>query len=226
VLLAVVALLAIFVTTNEAPMVQEEGGRIVSLPEPRLEGALSLEGALRARKSEREYSDAPVSLGEVSQLLWAAQGVTHSRAGYDMRTAPSAGALYPIELHLVAVRVDGLEAGHYRYRIGEHQLVEVSGEDRRRALTAAANDQDCVGDAAAVIVVTGVVARTAAKYGQRAERYVHMEVGAVAENVLLQATALGLGSVWVGAFNDRQLGEVLRLAEGEAAYAMLPVGRL
>ena len=207
-------------------MVQEAGERIVSLPEPRLQGALSLEGALRARKSEREYSKEPLSLADVAQLLWAAQGLTHSRGGYDMRTAPSAGALYPIELHLVAVRVDGLEAGHYRYRIGEHQLTQVSGEDRRRALMAAAYDQDCVGGAAAVVVVTGVVARTAAKYGQRAERYVQQEVGAVAEHVLLQATALGLGSVYVGAFNDRRVGEVLRLAEGEAAYAMLPVGRV
>jgi SagB-type dehydrogenase family enzyme len=180
-----------------------------------------VEAALRERQSVREYSGDPVTLAELSQLLWAAQGVTHSRG---RRTAPSAGALYPLELYVVAGRVDGLEKGLYRYRIGDHDLLEVSREDLQGELTAAALGQECIADAAAVIVVAGVVERSAVKYGERALRYVHMEVGAVAENIYLQATALGLGTVYVGAFRDAQVKRVLRMPE-EDPFAILPVGR-
>lgn len=183
---------------------------------------MSVEAALLQRHSVREYSGDPLTLVELSQLLWAAQGVTHSRG---MRTAPSAGALYPLELYVIVGRVDGLEKGLYRYRIGDHDLQEVSREDLQDELTAAALGQDCVADAAAVIVIAGVVERSAVKYGERALRYVHMEVGAVAENVYLQATALGLGTVYVGAFRDARVKQVLRMPEAEEPYAILPVGR-
>jgi len=202
-------------------MIQQERARIITLPEPRQDGEMSVEAALRERQSVREYSGDPVTLAELSQLLWAAQGVTHSRG---RRTAPSAGALYPLELYVVAGRVDGLEKGLYRYRIGDHDLLEVSREDLQGELTAAALGQECIADAAAVIVVAGVVERSAVKYGERALRYVHMEVGAVAENIYLQATALGLGTVYVGAFRDAQVKRVLRMPE-EDPFAILPVGR-
>jgi len=201
-------------------MIQQE--RTITLPEPRQDGEMSVEAALLQRHSVREYSSDPVTLAELSQLLWAAQGITHSR---DMRTAPSAGALYPLELYVVAGRVDGLERGLYRYRIGHHDLLEVSREDLQDELTAAALGQDCVADAAVLIVVAGVVERTAVKYGERALRYVHMEVGAVAQNVYLQAAALGLGTVYVGAFRDAQVKQVLQMAEEEDPFAILPVGR-
>lgn len=203
-------------------MIQQERARIITLPEPRREGEVSVEAALRQRQSVREYSGDPVTLAELSQLLWAAQGITHSR---DMRTAPSAGALYPLELYVVAGRVDGLEKGLYRYRIGDHDLQELSRDDLQDELTGAALGQDCVADAAVVIVVAGVVERTAVKYGERALRYVHMEVGAVAENVYLQATALGLGTVYVGAFRDARVKQVLGMPEAEDPFAILPVGR-
>jgi SagB-type dehydrogenase family enzyme len=196
-------------------------GRIIKLAAPRFDGALSVEAALRERRSVREYSDLPLTLAEISQLLWAAQGVTHDSG----RTAPSAGALFPLEVHVVAVRVDGLPPGLYKYRIGVHELLELTRENVHSDLVAAAQSQDCVRDAAAVLAIGAVVERTAVKYGGRAERYVHMEVGAAAQNVSLQAAALGLGTVFVGAFNDARLEEVLCLGKGEAGLAILPVGR-
>jgi SagB-type dehydrogenase family enzyme len=205
----------------DADMVRQ-GARLVPLPDPRLQGETSVEAALVARKSLREYSGGPLSLAELSQLLWAAQGVTHAGAG---RTAPSAGALYPIELYVVAGNVENLGRGVYRYRIGSHDLVEVMAEDLQAELAAAALGQESVEDAAAVIVVAGVIERTAQKYGQRAVRYVHMEVGAVVENVYLQATALGLGTVFVGAFSDTKVKQVLGMPDEESPFALLPVGR-
>ncbi len=199
-----------------------DGARIVRLPPPCIEGSVPLEAALSGRRSVREYTDEPVSLAELSQLLWAAQGVTHS--GYG-RTAPSAGALYPIELYVVASKVDGLAKGLYRYRVREHDLAEVTAEDVQRQLASAALGQESLERAAAVIVVAGVVDRVGQKYGRRALRYVHMEVGAVVENVLLQATALKLGAVFIGAFNDKQVRRVLGMVEEEDAFAILPVGK-
>lgn len=182
-----------------------------------------METALSERKSVREYSRDPVSLAELSQLLWAAQGVTHADGG---RTAPSAGALYPLELYVLAGDVTGLEEGLYRYRVGRHEMVELSREDLRRQLADAALGQPQVGAAAAVIVVAGVVSRTAAKYGQRALAYVHMEVGCVAQNIHLQAAALGLGTVFIGAFVDRRVKHLLDMPGAESPLAIFPLGKL
>jgi SagB-type dehydrogenase family enzyme len=204
-------------------MARQSDARIVPLPKPRLSGLVSLETALNERRSVREYSGDPVSLAELSQLLWAAQGVTHPGGG---RTAPSAGALYPIELYVLAGDVTGMEGGLYRYRIGRHELVELSREDLRRQLADAALGQPQVEAAAAVIVFAGVVARTAAKYGQRALPYVHMEVGCVVQNVHLQAAALRLGTVYIGAFRDARVKQLLDMPEAESPLAILPVGRL
>lgn len=203
-------------------MVQGEGSRIIVLPEPRSDGEMSVEAALRARHSVRDYADEPITLAELSQLLWAAQGVTH---GGSMRTAPSAGALYPLELYVVAVRVDDLAPGVYKYQVGDHELREVTGEDVHRDVAAAALSQDCVANAAAVLVVAAAVERTAAKYGRRAERYVLIEVGAAVENVCLQAEALGLGTLCVGAFNDGRVKDIVRMPRQEAPFAIVPVGR-
>jgi SagB-type dehydrogenase family enzyme len=196
-------------------------GRIIELPAPRTAGASSVEAALRERRSVREYTGEPLTLAEIGQLLWAAQGVTHGSG----RTAPSAGALFPLEVYLAAVRGDGLAPGLYKYRIGDHELLELTRENVHSDLVAAALSQECVRDAAAVLAIGAVVERTAAKYGGRAERYVNMEVGAAAQNVSLQAAVLGLGTVYVGAFDDARLREVLCMGKGEAALAILPVGR-
>jgi SagB-type dehydrogenase family enzyme len=208
--------------TAEGTMGRQEEERVVSLPAPRTDGTLALERALSERVSTREFRAQPLPLSKVGQLLWAAQGRTH---GGGRRTAPSAGALYPLEVYLLAGEVEGLEAGLYRYQPHGHTLLEVTRADLRAELAEAALEQEFVGQAPAVIVVAGVVERTARKYGGRATRYMHMEVGAVAQNVYLQATALGLGTVFVGAFSDSRVADLLSLRRGEEALAILPVGR-
>lgn len=194
----------------------------IALSAPAADGGMPVEEALERRRSVRSYARSPLTLAEISQLLWAAQGITAKDGG---RTAPSAGGLYPLELYLVAGDVDGLEPGVYRYLIERHRLQKVAAGDIRRELMAAARDQRWVGRAPATLVVAGVVGRTAKKYGSRAGRYVWMEVGCVAENVYLQATAIGLGTTLVGAFDDEPVAQLVGLEAGEEPFAILPVGR-
>ena len=201
----------------------QEEKKVITLPEPVLTGKLSVEAALQARKSRRSFAIGSLPLLEVSQLLWAAQGITRENG---MRTAPSAGALYPLEVYLVAGLVDGLAAGVYRYQPQDHSLLAWRQGDQRQALAAAALGQSCIGKGAISLVLTGVTARTARKYGQRAWRYVLIEAGHVGQNIYLQAAALDLGTVTVGAFNDEEIHQLLQLAEGEIPLTIMPVGRL
>jgi SagB-type dehydrogenase family enzyme len=197
------------------------------------EGGMPLTHALASRRSVRAYTAEPVRLADLSQLLWAAQGVTQAMpepAGWQwgpwpggLRTAPSAGALYPLELYVSARAVDDLEPGLYHYRPREHALERV-GDCGPTELAGAALGQRSVVDAAAVVVVAAVHERTAVKYGERATRYVDMEAGAAAENLLLQAAALSLGAVYTGSFDDDAVHGVLRLPEGQAPLALLPIG--
>ena len=196
-------------------------GELIDLPEPRLEGGVPVEQALARRRSVREYADTALSLAALAQLAWAAQGITDP-TGY--RTAPSAGALYPLELYVVAGDVLGLEAGIYRYVPAGHGLVRHASGDQRVDVARAALLQGWIADAPAILVLTGVTERTVTKYGDRAPRYVHLEVGHSAQNVYLQAEALGLGTCMVGAFNDGQMKRVLALPDTEAPLALLPVG--
>ncbi len=194
----------------------------VSLPAPDRTGRMSLDSALAARRSVREFKPTPLTLAEAGQLLWAAQGVTSPDGG---RTAPSAGALYPLEIHLVAGNVEGLAPGVYRYDPKRHQLIPVADGDRRRKLADAALDQDWMVEAPALIAINAIYSRTSRKYGERAERYVHMEVGHVVENIYLEATALGLGTCMVGAFDDDAVRKVLDVPDSEAPLGLMPVGR-
>jgi SagB-type dehydrogenase family enzyme len=173
-----------------------------------------LETVLAARRSIREFSERSVDAGAVSQLLWAAQGVT---AAWGGRTAPSAGGLYPIEVY--AATADAL----VRYVTADHATVEVAPEDRRLRI-ALATGQEAPAGAPVLIVITGVISRTAAKYGDRAERYVHLEAGHVCQNVLLEATALGLAAVPIGAFSDDDLRAALGVEEGELPLYVVPIG--
>jgi len=193
-----------------------------ALPAPQATGGMPVPEAIAARRSVREFAPTPLSLAELGQLLWAAQGTSHPDG---LRTVPSAGALYPLEVSVVAGEVTGLTAGVYRYLTRDHCLAPVAAGDRRRALAAASLHQDWMSAAPAALVVAGVEARTARKYGARAPRYVHMEVGCVAQNVALQAAALGLGTVMVGAFGDEEVRDIVGLAEEERPLVILPVGR-
>lgn len=193
----------------------------VSLPAPPTAGAMSLDEALARRRSVREYAPGALTLAEISRLLWAAQGVSEP----GRRTAPSAGATYPLEVYLVAGEVEGLAAGVYRYRPGRHRLEAVTDDDIRLPLAAAAWGQGWLRRAAAVVAIAAVFERTTARYGKRGERYVHMEAGHAAQNLLLQATALGLGAAPVGAFSDTLVSRLLRLPDGESPLYLIPVGR-
>jgi len=191
-------------------------GEVVSLPAPVQAGQVSLEAAIARRRSVREFKKTPLTARELSQLLWAAQGITHAE-GY--RAAPSAGALYPLELYVVT------SAGLFHYEPHRHRLVCRSDGELRAALARAALDQDAVSQAPAIFVIAAVYARTAHKYGAaRTPRYVHMEVGHAAQNLLLEAVALGLGGVPIGAFDDDRVHKVLALPAEEKPLYLIPVG--
>jgi SagB-type dehydrogenase family enzyme len=195
---------------------------MIALPSPRLESRYSVEQALRERRCLREFSQAPLTLAEVSQLLWAAQGVTSAEG---MRTAPSAGALYPLEVYLVVSNVQGLEAGVYQYKPAEHGLVRWIPGNKYPDLIAAALGQSWMQQSALIIALAAVAERITWKYGERGLRYIDMEVGHAAQNVLLQAVALGLGAAVVGAFDDRRVAQVLSLPKQEAALYLIPIGK-
>ena len=198
-----------------------ESGTGIDLPSPARTGEMPVERALSVRESLRSYGAAPLDLEALGQLLWAAQGTIRAGEG---RTAPSAGALYPLEVYLVAGEVTGLEAGVYHYRPDRHRLVRTVAGDRREGLAEAALGQPWVRRAPAVLAISGVYARTTRKYGERGRRYVHIEVGHAAQSVYLQAEALGLATVMVGAFADREAARVLDLPAEESLLALMPVG--
>lgn len=190
--------------------------QITPLPEPRAKGQLSLEETILLRRSTRDFTDQPLSLSEISQLLWAAQGITDPR-GY--RTAPSAGALYPLEIYSVT------EAGVFHYLPHDHALDTVLEGDVRDSLHDAALNQKAILNAPMVLVVTAVYERTQVKYGtERSPRYVQLEAGHAAQNVLLQAASLGLGAVPIGAFHDEDVQAVLTLPEDHQPLYLIPVG--
>jgi SagB-type dehydrogenase family enzyme len=177
---------------------------------------MSLEETLFERRSVREFKPTPLTPVEIGQLLWAAQGITHER-GY--RSAPSAGALYPLELYVATP--DGI----FGYQPQSHHLAVLSDDDVRADLYRAALRQAWVRDAPAVFVLAAVYERTAQKYGgRRSPRYVHLEAGHAAQNLLLEAVALGLGAVPVGAFEDQKVQEVLGLPADHEPLYLIPVG--
>lgn len=183
----------------------------------------SLEELLRQRRSIRAYSDAPLTQDEVMKLLWAGQGITGGR-GY--RTAPSAGALYPLEIYVVVGNVDNLAPGIYKYNPVKNELNLVKEGDVRTSLAAASLGQRSVSDGAIDIVIAAVYERTKIKYGSRGEKYVHIEVGHTAQNICLQATALGLGLVTIGAFDDAAVTRVIGMSKDESPLYVMPVGRI
>lgn len=178
------------------------------LPKPEFKG-LILEDALLKRRSVREYTKRPLSLKDLSQLLFAAQGVTERSWGIDLRTAPSAGALYPFEIYIVVNRVEGLKAGTYRYSAKDHSIVIISEGEFSGDISDAALGQDAIMEVGALFVLSAVFNRTRSKYGERGFRYVYMEAGHISQNIYLQAVSLGLGSVMVGAFRDDEVNRLI-----------------
>jgi SagB-type dehydrogenase family enzyme len=193
----------------------------IALPEPVLKGQYSLEECLKKRRSVRAYSQAYLTLAEVSQLLWAAQGRTDGSGG---RSVPSAGALYPLEVYLAAARVENLAAGVYRYRPADHSLLLVRQGNRMDELAAAALNQPAIKNAAVSLVIAAVYERTTQKYGERGNRYAILEAGHAAQNFCLQAVALDLGAVTIGAFEDERVKSAVALGSSESPLYILPAG--
>lgn len=194
----------------------------MQLPEPNVDGKISVEYALRHRRSVRRYKNESLTLSEISQLLWAAQGTTTPRG---FRTAPSAGALFPLELYVAAGNVSGLPAGIYKYNCRDHTLSQNVGSDKRNELSRAALNQKSVASAPAVLLICAVYERITRTYGQRGIQYTFMEIGHAAQNVCLQAVALGMGSVVIGAFRDDEVKAIAHLADDEQATYIIAVGR-
>ena len=194
----------------------------VTLPAPGTASSLTIEQTLARRRSIRSFANVPLTLEQLSQLLWAAQGVSHS---LGFRTTPSAGALYPLEIYLLAGTVTGLAQGVYKYRADGHNLVQTGGGDLRADTASAAFGQSWIAEGAAIMVIAAVFRRTEIKYGARAERYVHMEAGHAAQNVYLEAVAQGLGTTVVGAFDDDRIHTLIGMEKDEAPLSLLPIGQ-
>ena len=197
----------------------------IYLPSPSQKDSMSLEEAIVRRRSIRRFAPEPLSLSQLSQILWAAQGLTKGEGRY--RAAPSAGATYPLEIFVVCGEngIAEVAAGIYHYNIDSHSLSLRYKGDIRLELARAALGEKAIYQAPVDIIICAEYERTVVRYGSRAERYVHMEVGHVGQNIYLQATALGLGTVAVGAFNDERVAEVLRLDKQIRPLYIMPVGR-
>jgi SagB-type dehydrogenase family enzyme len=195
----------------------------IELPKPKYDSNVSIEKALFERRSTREYKDQPLNLTDLSQLLWAAQGITDPKG---LRTAPSAGALYPLKVYVVVGDVINISDGIYRYDPGEHELLRIAEGDHRKELYEAALRQDSIRDGKMVIVLSAIYETTASKYGERGKIYVHMEAGHAAQNICLQAVSLNLGVVTVGAFSDEPVKEVMKMPMDETPLYLIPVGKI
>jgi len=183
--------------------------RKVALPSFNRCGDMSLHEALLRRKSLRRFLDTPISLENLSCLLWSSSGIQRKEMGFAFRTVPSAGALYPVESYVVAARIAGLTNGVYHYHVKSHQLEELKLGDFSEAAARAALGQTMCAQAAAVIVYTAVFERTAWKYRQRGYRYLYIEAGHMAQNLALASISLGLGCCHVGAMFDNEINEIV-----------------
>jgi SagB-type dehydrogenase family enzyme len=196
---------------------------VIKLPPPAHRGKMSVAEALKKRRTVRSFAHRGLDLNQVSQLLWGADGASDPR-GY--RTAPSAGATYPLEIYLVAGErgVAGLVPGLYRYRPESHSLELIQRGDLRAPVARACLHQTWMAEAPIMVIFAAEYQRCLARYGERGIRYTHMEVGAASQNLFLQAEALGLAAGIVGAFQDRTLQDLLKLPAAHEPLLVMPVG--
>ena len=197
----------------------------IYLPSPSQKGIMSLEEAIARRRSVRDFIPESISQSQLSQILWSAQGISDTSGKY--RTIPSAGATYPLEIFVVCGTncVEGIGDGIYHYNIDSHSLTLHHKGDVRPDLATAALDEEIIYEAPVDVIICALYERTTLRYGNRGERYVLIEVGHVGQNIYLQATALGLGTVAIGAFYDEQVREVLRLDKQYKPLYIMPVGK-
>ncbi|UCC59029.1 MAG: SagB/ThcOx family dehydrogenase [Candidatus Bathyarchaeum sp.] len=193
----------------------------IKLPPPKHAEAMSVDDAIRKRRSIRAFSQKPLTMKQLSYLLWASTGVQRKENGYEFRTAPSAGALYPIETYVIVNRVSGLEKALYHYSIKSHLLEELERGDFSTRIARAALGQEMFQGAAAIFVWTAIFDRSKWKYRQRAYRYVYLDAGHIAQNLALSATSLGLGSCQVGAFYDDEVNNIVGVDGAEESVIYL-----
>lgn len=198
----------------------------IKLEPPHKEGGMSLWQAIKKRRSIRNFRDEPVDQTTLSQLLWASQGITRESMGYEFRTCPSAGALYPVETYLVIHNIKGVGPGIYHYAVKDHELEQLQIGDFRNAVALASLDQDMAFAASVVFIWTAVFQRSKWKYNQRAYRYVYLDAGHIAQNLALAAVSLGLGTCQIGALYDDEVNSLLGIdGEEESVIYMTVVGR-
>ena len=230
IILMILVFIVVSCRSSEVGVVDSDG-LVYVLPEPVLNGEMSVERALANRRSRRDFTDEGLTQRELSQILWAAYGVTLPvpnrpalRGG--LRTAPSAGAMFPFEIYVVVGNVEGIEAGVYLYDSERHRLVRTIIGDVREELDSASWNQEMVKTAPITVVYTAVFSRMTGRYGARGrERYVCMDLGHSAQNIYLMVEALGLGTCAIGAFQDESVSRVLRLPQEEEPLYLMPVGR-
>lgn len=201
-----------------------EAHAFMSLPKPSLDGKISVEKAIKERRTIRNFKEDAISLGQLSQLLWAGQGITDAMEG--KRSAPSAGALYPLDLYILVgpSTVEGLEAGVYHYRPEAHAIVQIAKGDRRKDIALASLWQTWMARAPVLFIITAEYRRITGKYGDRGIRYASIEAGHVGQNLFLQAEALGLGAGIVGAFQDREVARLMAAPPSHEPLLIMPVG--
>lgn len=192
----------------------------ISLPNPKLTGKMSIEEAIARRQSVREFTQDPLTLEQLSQLVWSAQGITKQWR----RAVPSAGATYPLDIFAVIGKIEGVKPGVYHYLPLKHHIELVKEGDLRKELSLAALNQQFIAVAPLSIVITGEYSRTTFRYGSRGERYVHMEVGHAGQNLSLIAETLGLGTVVIGAFIDEEVSRCLNLPKHFTPFYIMPFG--
>ncbi len=225
-ILAIIIMLSLFACkTESANSATNSTADVIKLSKPIFSSNTSIESALLLRRSIRSYKNAPLTLQEISQLLWSAQGISDSSSGFRYRTAPSAGGLYPLEIYVVVGNVTDLMNGIYKYRPITHDLKKIAEGDKRTELCNVALGQTPIQTAPVVIVFSAVFERTSIKYGSRAERYIYMEVGHAAENLYLQCVSLGLGTVAIGAFTDSGVKATMNMPDNESPVYIMPVGK-
>lgn len=179
------------------------------------------------RRSHREFFRQPITLPELSQLIWATQGITERAWGYDLRATPSAGALYPIETYVVVNRVNGLNPGIYHLNVKEYQLIFLKEGNFGEDLSNAGLGQEMLEEASCVFVWTAMVARSKWKYRERAYRYIYMDAGHIGQNLYLAATAMNLGCCTVGAFFDEEIDKLIGVdGKEEISVYLGAVGRI
>ncbi len=194
----------------------------IKLPEPELKGKVSLEETIYKRRSIRHFKQGNLNLKQISQLLWAAQGITDKSR--EFKAVPSAGATFPLEVYLFAGNVDGLKPGIYKYNPFSHSIISIIEGDKRKELCSAALNQDSIIKAQVTLVITAIFDKTTKVYGSRGVMYVHMEAGHCGQNIYLQAESLGLGTVAIGAFKDADVKRILVLDKNEQPLYIFPVG--